>query len=136
MDEYETVQEDVTTLAGFLEQVDRFSAMYQELIEAGNRVDDEERLAEYQEAVRDELRVLGNEGIKQSYPEAQQAYRRLERYAEQIQDSLYAGEHDWLQEQKIGDPVDFYGDLNELLTSFEEIDTDAFLGPGAGEPMQ
>lgn len=136
MDEYETVKEDVTMLAGFLEQVDRFSSMYRELIEARTKIDEEDRLDEYQDAVRDELRVLGNDCIKESYPEAQQAYRRLERYAEQIQDSLYAGEHDWLQEQEIGDPVEFYGDLNELLVAFEEIDTDAFLGPGAGEPLQ
>lgn len=126
MENDDHIHEDINTLVGFLDQVDQFSFLYQELTEAKTKIDDPDNLREYQEAVRDEMQVIGEEGIKSSYMDAQEAYMRLDRYTERIQDALYRGEHDWLQDQKIGDPIDFYGEITELIRTFEEIDADRF----------
>lgn len=124
MASYDRLREDITTLTGFLEQVDQFTFLYQELCEAETKVDDEDTLQTYQESLRGEMKTIGEHGIKASYEQAHDAYWRLERYSERLQNALYTHDAAWLDEQDIGEPETFYGDLTELLTQFESIDSD------------
>lgn len=122
---YDTVREDVTAVASFLEQVEQFTFLYQELTAVSDIVETPDEEEQYQDALCEEMKTVGR-GLKEDYTEASNAYQRLDRFTHRVQESIESQQLDWFYEKGLGEPAQFYGEVKKLLSRFESIDSDSF----------
>lgn len=122
MEPYDRLHEDVDVLVAFLEQVDQFTFLYEELLTVDTRIDDQEERAAYQNALRAEMKTLYDHGIGAMYDDATMASRRLHRFIQELENETETTELEGFEQYD--DPEQVYQSLRDLVVTFQSVEAE------------